>query len=184
MTPRTWRIFHRWLGAVSAVFLAFAGVTGVLVAGSELFGEAEGERERLRDVVSTVATDAPAAAFTAPLLRAMATAAQRVPGAPVDEVRLALKGDRPTVEVRTGLRGGGEDRRLVFDASTGALLAEEAYADKPFLYRLHSGEAFGDGGLGLAIAWGLALVLLVASGLVVYWQMRRPGAKGWRRVLW
>jgi len=56
--------------------------------------------------------------------------------------------------------------------------------DKPFLYRLHSGEAFGDGGLVAAMAWGLALALLAVSGLVIYWQMRRPGTTGWKRVFW
>jgi hypothetical protein len=42
----------------------------------------------------------------------------------------------------------------VLDARTGALLSNEAYADKPLLYRLHSGEAFGDGGLVVAMFWG------------------------------
>ena len=31
----------------------------------------------------------------------------------------------------------------------------DAYADKPFLNRLHSGEAFGDGGLVVAMFWAL-----------------------------
>ena len=184
MKPRTWRLAHRWLGSVAALFLLFAGATGVLVAGTEFFGEAEAERERLRDVVSTMATDAPIAAWIEPLQRVLPALAAKAPGAPVDAVEWRLKGDRPTLVVRTGLRQGGEDRRFVFDAKTGALLAEEPYADKPFLYRLHSGEAFGDGGLVLAMGWGLALVLLTVSGGVIYWQMRRPGATGWKRLFW
>lgn len=184
MAPRTWRIFHRWLGAVAALFLLFAGTTGVLVAASEFFGEEEAERERLRDVESAVTTDAPASAWTEPLLRAMATVAKRAPGAPVDRVELKPKGDHPTIEIRTGLRGGGEDRRYVLDARTGELLGEAAYVDKPLLWRLHSGEAFGDGGLVAAMLWGIALVVLTISGVVVYWHMRRPGATGWRRLFW
>lgn len=184
MAPRTWRILHRWLGAVAALFLLFAGATGSMVAASEFFGEDEAERERLRDVVSGVATDAPASAWTEPLLRALATVAQRAPGAPVDRVVLKPKGDRPTIEISTGRRGGGEDRRYVLDARNGALLGEESYVDKPLLWRLHSGEFFGDGGLVAAMVWGLALVVLTITGVVVYWHMRRPGAIGWRRLFW
>ena len=92
--------------------------------------------------------------------------------------------DPPVVTFCTGKPGGGEDRRFVFDARDGALIAETDYSDKPFLYRLHSGEAFGDGGLVMAMIWGLALVLLCISGITIYWQMRRPGATGWRRLFW
>lgn len=52
------------------------------------------------------------------------------------------------------------------------------------LHRLHSGEAFGEGGLVFAMLWGLALVLLTLSGVVIYLQMRRPGATGLRRIFW
>ena len=84
----------------------------------------------------------------------------------------------------TGKPTGGEDRKFVMDARTGRLLQEEAYADKPFLYRLHSGEAFGDGGLVMAMGWALALVWLTISGLVIYWRMRRRDAVGLKRVFW
>ncbi|MCB9878725.1 MAG: PepSY domain-containing protein [Planctomycetes bacterium] len=184
MAPRSWRLFHRWLGAIAAVFLLFAGATGVVVAASEFFGEEEAERERLRDVVSAVRIGADEAQWQAPLQRAMQAMAQKALGAPVDKIELKLKGDAPTVAISTGLADGGEDRRFVFDAKTGALLGESGYSDKPFLYRLHSGEAFGDGGLVVAMLWGLALVVLTVTGAVIYLQMRRPGAKGWRRIFW
>jgi uncharacterized iron-regulated membrane protein len=72
----------------------------------------------------------------------------------------------------------------VFDARTGLLLADEAYADKPLLYRLHSGEAFGDGGLVVAMLWGLTLVILTVTGLIIYLKLRRPGATGLKRLFW
>jgi len=73
----------------------------------------------------------------------------------------------------------------VVDAKTGALIKTEAYADKPFLTRLHSGEAFGDGGLVMAMFWGLALVILTASGLIIYLLMRgNRKLVGWQRVFW
>ena len=63
-------------------------------------------------------------------------------------------------------------------------LREERYEDKPFLTRLHSGEAFGDWGLVLGIGWGTALVVLIVTGLVIYLAMRKPGRTGLRRVFW
>lgn len=184
MQSRTWRLGHRWLGAVAALFLCWAGATGVLVAASEFFGADEAERERLRAMTSAVTTAAAPAAFAEPLQRALATVAALAPGAPIDAVELRWKADPPRVVVRTGKPGGGEDQRFVCEAATGKLLEQSADADKPLLYRLHSGEAFGDGGLVAAMVWGLALVLLSVSGAVLYGQMRRPGLVGWRRFFW
>ena len=80
--------------------------------------------------------------------------------------------------------GGGEDQQFVIDARNGALLRIESYADKPFLYRLHSGEAFGDGGLVFAMGWGLALVALTLTGIWLWWRLRRRDATGWRRIFY
>lgn len=184
MQPKTWRITHRWLGWIAALFLAWAGATGVLVAATEFFGADEAERERVREMTSPVVTTAEAAVWSEPLQRAFAAAAAKAPGAPVDRVQITWKATTPVVTLHTGKPGGGEDREFVFDAKSGALVREGSYQDKPFLYRLHSGEAFGDGGLVAAMLWGAALVFLSVSGVVIYWQMRRPGATGWRRWFW
>jgi len=187
-TPAFWRRWHRWLGLPAALFLLFAATTGVLVAGTEFFGADEARREALRDAVSPLTAGAPDAARAAAVddvvARSLAAVAARAGNVPVDRVALEFKGDAPLVTVFTGRAGGGEDRSYVFEARTGRLVREDAYADKPFLYRLHSGEAFGDGGLVFAMGWGLALIWLTASGLLIYWRMRRPGAAGWRRVFW
>ncbi|HEX5051967.1 MAG TPA: PepSY-associated TM helix domain-containing protein [Planctomycetota bacterium] len=184
MQPRTWRRWHRWLGWTAALFLLFAGTTGTLVAATEFFGADEAERERLRELVSPVTAAAAASEWSEPMQRAFAAMSQRAPGAPIDKVEIKWKAEPPTVTVYTGRRGGGEDKRFVFEARTGNLLETGDYVDKPFLYRLHSGEAFGDGGLVVAMGWGLALVLLTLSGTVIYWQMRRPGGRGWKRFYW
>jgi uncharacterized iron-regulated membrane protein len=179
-----WRKWHRWLGFPAALFLLFAATTGIAVAFTEFFGEDEALRERTRDLVSPVTFASPAAAWSEPVARAFATGLVRAGRAPVDRILVQLKGDRPTVTIFTGKPEGGEDRKLVFDARSGQLLSSEAYADKPFLYRLHSGEAFGDGGLIGAMLWGLGLVVLTVSGLVIYAQMWRPNLRGIRRVFW
>ena len=184
MSPRQWRRVHRWLGTVAAAFLLFAAATGIACAAVEFFGADEAERERLRAVPSQVTTAAVETAWAEPLRRAFAAAAQRLPGAPVDRVVWECKTAPPRVTLFLGRPGGGEDRRLDVDAATGAVLAEGDYADKPFLWRLHSGEAFGDGGLVAGMLWGLALVVLTVSGVVLWWQLRRRHERGLRRWFW
>ena len=185
MTVRFWRKWHRWIGLPSALFLIFAAITGFLVAFTEFFGADERLREATRDLVSPVTVSSPTDAWSTPIARSFASAHRIVPNAPIDKIEVQFKGDAPTVTVFTGKPTGGEDRKLVFSAKTGALVENDVYADKPFLYRLHSGEAFGDGGLVFAMLWGLALAILGGTGLWIYWTMRghRPRT-GMRRVFW
>ena len=184
LTIAFWRKWHRWIGFGAALFLLWAAGTGFLVAFTEFFGEEEALRERTRDLVSAVTLVSPNAAWLDPLAKAFATASSTVGPAPIDKVEIQFKGEQPTVTVFTGKPSGGEDRKLVLDARTGALLSNEAYADKPLLYRLHSGEAFGDGGLVVAMFWGLALLVINVTGLIIYFMMRRPNVTGLRRVFW
>lgn len=184
MNTAWWRRWHRWIGFPAAVFLLFAATTGFLVAVTEFFGEAEALREATRDLTSPVSTASAAQAWSDPIAKAMTTARDRAPGAPVDKITTQFKGDQPTVTIYLGKPGGGEDRLLVFDARTGALVNEGAYADKPLLHRVHSGEWFGDGGLVFAMFWAIALAVLTISGLVIYWTMRRRNAAGLQKVFW
>ena len=179
-----WRKWHRWIGFPATLFLLWAASTGVIVAFTEFFGEDEALREATRDLVSPVTVASPASAWSDGIGRAMATVATRANGAPIDKIEMTFKGPRPTVTLFTGKPAGGEDRKFVLDAKTGAIVSEEAYADKPFLYRLHSGEAFGDGGLVGAMLWGLALVVLTITGLIIYIKMWRPGLTGLKKVFW
>jgi uncharacterized iron-regulated membrane protein len=180
MTPAFWRRWHRWIGAPAAAFLLFASGTGMFLAGTEFFGEDEALREATRDQISTV-TLASRDQVSAAVDRALSTAAAQAPGAPVDKIEMQFKGDAPTIAVFTGKPTGGEDRKFVMNANTGALLRSEAYVDKPFINRLHSGEAFGDGGLVAAMFWAFALMLLTISGFAIFWRMRRTNVTGWRR---
>jgi uncharacterized iron-regulated membrane protein len=184
VSQQGWRKWHRWIGFAACPFLLFAAFTGVVAGAAEFFGEDEEAREKARERTSPVTVPAAPAAWSEPMTKAMASAAARANGAPVDKVQLDFKAEPPTVTVYLGKPGGGEDRKLVFDARTGELLREEAYIDKPFLTRLHSGEAFGDWGLVAGFGWGLALVALTISGLVIYFAMRRPGGKRLGRLFW
>jgi len=184
MNTAWWRRWHRWIGFPAAVFLLFAAITGFLVAFTEFFGEAEALREATRDLTSPVSTSSPASAWSDPIAKAMAASEQRAPGAPIDRITTQFKGDPPTVTVYLGKPGGGEDKLFVFDARTGTLIKEDAYADKPLLNRVHSGEWFGDGGLVFAMVWAIALATLTISGLVIYWTMRRKNPVGLQKVFW
>ena len=127
----------------------------------------------------------PIASVNDPLAKAITSARAISANAPIDKIQLQLKGEQPTVTIYTGKPTGGEDRKLVFNAGTGALITNEAYLDKPFLNRLHSGEAFGDGGLVGAMFWALSLVILTVSGLIVYYTMRgKRELTGIKKIFW
>lgn len=180
-----WRRWHRWIGFPAALFLLFASTTGILVAFTEFFGEAEAFREATRDLVSPMRTSAAPYQWSSQITRALAAVTASAGNLPVDKIEYQFKGHHPTVTVFTGKPTGGEDRKFVVDANSGALVKVEAYADKPFLTRLHSGEAFGDGGLVVAMFWGLSLVVLTATGLVIYLLMRgNRDLRGLQRVFW
>ena len=182
---RWWRQWHRWIGFPAALFLLFAAVTGFLVAFTEFFGEEESIREATRALISPVTVSSPATSWSDPIAKALAAANQMTPNAPVDKIETQFKGEHATITVYTGKPTGGEDRKLTFDAKTGALVKNEVYADKPFLYRLHSGEAFGDGGLVVSMFWGLALAILSLTGFLIYFTMRGKRERtGLKKVFW
>lgn len=184
MNTAFWRRWHRWIGFPAALFLLFAAVTGFIVASTEFFGEAEALREATRDLVSPVSTGSDPLSWSTPISKAMAASARRAPGAPIDRITVQFKGEIPTVTVFLGKPGGGEDKTFVFNARTGVLIKEDAYADKPLINRIHSGEWFGDGGLVFAMFWATALAVLTVSGLIIYWTMRRRNATGLQKFFW
>ena len=185
MAVRFWRQWHRWIGFPASVFLFFAAVTGFLVAFNEFFGAEEELREATRALISPVTTGSPVADWQRGITVATENANRISANAPIDRIEVQFKGKQPTVAIFTGHPTGGEDRKLIFDARTGTLVTNEAYEDKPFLYRLHSGEAFGDGGLVFAMFWALALAILSGTGLYIYFTMRGHRERtGVRKVFW
>jgi len=179
-----WRKWHRWIGFPAALFLLFAACTGLIVAFTEFFGEQEALREATRDLVSPVTLASPPANWSDPIARAVAATAAVAGHAPIDKITIQFKGEHPIVEIFTGKPTGGEDRQFVVDAKTGALVRTDAYADKPFINRLHSGEAFGDGGLVVAMFWALSLIVLTLTGLIIYFKMMPRVRRGIQKVFW
>jgi uncharacterized iron-regulated membrane protein len=184
VTLQFWRKWHRWIAFPASIFLLFASCTGAILAFTEFFGPEEALREATRDLVSPVNLTSPARDWADPLARAMAAVSSAAGGAPIDKITMQFKGGQPTVTIFTGKPAGGEDRQFVVDARTGALIRTDAYVDKPFLNRLHSGEAFGDGGLAFAMLWAVALFVLTASGLIIYFKLRPRTTIGIQKVFW
>ena len=179
-----WRKWHRWIALPATLFLAFASITGIIVAGTEFFGADEALREATRDMVSPLTLGAPLGLWADRLTAALATVAAQAPNAPIDKITMQFKGDKPTITIFTGKPAGGEDRRFVVDASSSRITEVGSYADKPLFHRIHSGEAFGDGGLVGAMFWGLSLAFLSISGLMVYLSMWRRSRTGVRKYFW
>jgi uncharacterized iron-regulated membrane protein len=179
-----WRKWHRWVAFPATIFLIWAAATGLTVAFTEFFGEAEALREATRDLVSPVTSASPEAAWRDAIGRAITVVNDSAPSAPIDKITVQFKGDHPTVTVFTGKPGGGEDRQFVVDATSGHLDKVESYKDKPLINRLHSGEAFGDGGLVVAMFWALALLFLSVTGLIIYLRIRKPNAVGLEKIFW
>lgn len=184
MNPAFWRRWHRWIAFPAALFLLFAAVTGVITAMTEFVGEAEALREATRDMVSPIRTDSAADAWQLPLAQALARAATESPGAPIDKIQSSSRDPSPPSTSSSANRAAAKIDVWVFDANTGALLRTDTYADKPLIHRIHSGEAFGDGGLVFAMMWGTTLAFLTVSGFVIYLTMRRRNPTGLQRVFW
>jgi uncharacterized iron-regulated membrane protein len=179
-----WRKWHRWIAFPATLFLLWASTTGVILGFTEFFGADEALREATRGLVSSTTTASPAANWSDPVARALVAVNAKAPSAPIDKIEFQFKGENPTVTIFTGKPTGGEDKKFVVSAKSGAIESVEDYADKPILVRLHSGEAFGDGGLFGSMLWGLALAVLSITGLIIYLRIRRPGLTGIRRVFW
>ncbi len=175
------RKWHRWLGWAATVFLLSVSITGIILQGQHLFGEEEAEKERLRDMTSTYTVGGSLAGMQAELGTAQAVVREVVGNAPLDRVVFNLKGDHPTIVLSIG---GARPNRFFVNATTGAIERRDASQDESFLLRLHTGEVLGDGGVVLGLLWGIAMLLMILTGLYIYLKMHRPNSQGLKRVFW
>ena len=179
------RKIHRWLGVPAALFLLLASFTGVWLECVHFFGAEEAERERIRDLTSPVTAQNMGAEFGASFEKARAAAAAKAGGQPLDKIAWQLKGDAPTVTFFFGPKDKQDGRRIVVNAKSGEVVKVEDYAEDSFILRLHSGEAFGDGGMVLGMFWGIALFVLTVTGIIIYFKMKpRTPRTGLRKVFW
>ena len=179
------RKIHRWLGVPAALFLLLASFTGVWLECVRFFGAEETERERIRDLVSPVTAESVGVEFGAGFEKARTAAALQSGAQPLDKLAWQLKGDAPSITFFFGPQGQQAGRRITVHARTGEVLSVEDYEEDSLILRLHSGEAFGDGGMMLGMVWGTLLFALTVSGLVIYFRMKpRTPRSGIRKVFW
>ena len=179
------RKIHRWLGVPAALFLLLASFTGVWLECVRFFGAEETERERIRDLASPVTAQSVGVEFGANFDKACAAAAATAGAQPLDKMVWQLKGDAPTITFFFGPQGEQEGRRVSVNARTGAVMGVADYAEDSLILRLHSGEAFGDGGMVLGMFWGVSLFVLTITGIIIYFRMKpRTPRTGIRKVFW
>jgi hypothetical protein len=179
------RKIHRWLGVPAALFLLLASFTGVWLECVRFFGAEETERERIRDLTSGITAQSVGAEFGASFDKARAAAAAQAGSQPLDKMVWQLKGDAPTITFFFGPQGEQAGRRIAVHAHKGEVLGVEDYAEDSLILRLHSGEAFGDGGMVLGMVWGTLLFALTVTGIIIYFRMKpRTPRTGIRKVFW
>ena len=181
------RKLHRWLGLAAAILFLSVSVTGVFLQIEQLFGEEETTKEMLAAMRSPVSLSGLATPDAVALDRARRTVMARFGDQPVAALDWQIKG--PIQHLRFHLDG---PKPLLVDvnARTGAII--EARPDgEDWLLKLHTGEIIGDGGKVLGLGWGLALVTMLVTGLLVYLNMYRArqrgsakSLRGWRRYFW
>lgn len=181
------RKIHRWLSVGGIVFFLNVAATGIWLQGEALFGEEEAEHEAAAAMASPVSLAAPATSLAPPLDKARAAVLQRYGDRPVAGIDWVIKAPVPALVFHLD---GAEPLKVTVDARTGALVKSEADGES-WIMRLHTGEILGDGGKVLGLAWGIALLTMSVTGILIYLRMlrgRRAGAaasaKGWRRYFW
>ena len=175
------RKWHRWIGWAAAIFFVLVSVTGVILQFQQFFGAEEAQKEQLRDLTSTYTVASPLGDLQSRIARAQTAVVAVTGNAPLDRIEMQLKGPHPTI---TFITGGAQALKFVVSADTGAIEERASGEDESFLLRLHTGEVFGDGGVVLGMLWGVAFLVMTLTGVWVYWNMRRPGRQGLKRIFW
>ena len=180
------RKLYRSISLIGIVFFLSVTATGVWMQGKAIFGEKEAEHEALAALISPQSLAKPRAIDAAALERARS-------------VVLAWFGDRPVASIDWRIKtpvpayvfplDGAQPIRVTVDAKTADVIKSES-DEEDWVMRLHTGEILGYGGKFVGLAWGLALIAISVTGIIVYFQMlsKRRGAaaqvRGWRRHFW
>jgi len=185
-----WRVLHRAVSIVAALFLLEIAITGTLLAVDNIavsfFVRAQGKglAGANSPVSGSQASPLIDAGLPAMLRTTVTAAGNYAPGTPIKVIRLRYFAGMPQGVVITG---GGDTRQLVFNASTGrkALEYEHGYPITGFplgweehevVKQIHRGDYFGLTGRWIDLLAGLSLLFLSCSGLAMYldmWGKRR-----------
>ena len=174
------RKIHRWVSVIAALFLFVVAATGVILQIQKITGE---EDDAQGSPASSFTTSTGNDDFTAMLARTLDAVRVAAPNVSVASVELRLAGDAPEGVVTMP---GEPGRRIIVNAQSGKVVSDEAYERESLFLRIHSGEILGEPGVVMGLLWGLGLVILSATGLIVYLNMyaKRRAARGKGRVFW
>ncbi len=173
------RKIHRWVSIVATLFLFVVAATGVILQVQKLTGGEEAEEAPK----GTMTTSTANGTFAAMLTRTLDAARAAAPNEPVASVELRLTGKGPEGLVTMP---GEPGRRIVVNAESGEVVRDEPYERESLVLRIHSGEILGEPGVVMGILWGLGLVVLSVSGVIVYLSMytKQRAARGKGQVFW
>jgi hypothetical protein len=181
------RKIHRWLSVIGIVFFLSVAATGIWLQIEAIFGEDEAAREAMAEIVSPASLSAPLSLNPSSLDKARDVVLARFGNRPVASVDWVIKAPVPAYVFHLD---GAEPVKVTVNAATAAIIASEPDGED-WVMRLHTGELLGDGGKFLGLAWGLALVAMSITGIILYIKMlqaRRTGSAGkvtgWRRYFW
>ena len=181
------RKIHRWLSVVGIIFFLSVSLTGIWMQGEAIFGEDEAAREAMAGIVSPASLSAPLSLNPVSLDKARNAVLARFGNRPVASVDWVIKAPVPAYVFHLD---GAEPVKVTVNAATAAIISSEPDGED-WIVRLHTGEILGDGGKFLGLAWGLALIAMSITGIILYIKMlqaRRTGSAGkvtgWRRYFW
>ena len=181
------RKIHRWLSVFGIVFFLSVAATGIWLQIEAIFGEDEAAREAMATITSPAFLSAPLPQNAASLNKARTIILARYGNRPVASVDWIIKAPVPAYVFHLD---GAEPVKVTINAATASIIKSEPDGED-WVVRLHTGEIFGDGGKFLGLAWGLALIAMSITGIILYLKMlraRRVGAagkvRGWRRYFW
>ena len=185
--PMINRKIHRWLSVIGIVFFLSVAATGIWLQIEAIFGEDEAVREAMAEIVSPASLSAPLPSNAASLDRARTAIFARYGNRPVASIDWVIKAPVPAYVFHLD---GAEPIKVTVNTATAAMIKSEPDGED-WVVRLHTGEIFGDGGKFLGLAWGLALIAMSITGIILYLKMlraRRTGSagkvRGWRRYFW
>ena len=181
------RKFHRWLSVIGIIFFLSVSLTGIWMQGEAIFGEDEAAREAMAEITSPASLSVPLPTPAIAMDKARAVILARYGNRPVASVDWLIKAPVPAYVFHLD---GAEPIKVSVNAATAAIIKSEPDGED-WVMRLHTGEILGDGGKFLGLAWGLALIAMSITGIILYLNMlraRRTGAagkvRGWRRYFW
>ena len=181
------RKIHRWLSVIGIMFFFSVTLTGIWMQGEAIFGDKEAQREAVAILVSPISLAAPLPSNAVSLDKARAAVLARFGSRPVASIDWIIKAPAPAYVFHLD---GAEPLKVTVNAATGGIMRSETDGED-WVMQLHTGEILGDGGKFLGLAWGLALIAMIVTGIILYFKMlraRRTGSAskvhGWRRYFW